>query len=119
MKYMIEQDIIGNVKKQSKVMAKLMEGLLKKHNCLRQGRQIGLFGAFDIIDKDGQLIQRQFHDPTPEVVNKFKLKLRENGVFMWVRAPVLHIAPPLIITEKELTENFAKISDALTIMDHE
>lgn len=37
---------------------------------------------------------------------------------MWVRAPVLHIAPPLIINEKELNENFAKIDDALTVMDH-
>lgn len=48
----------------------------------------------------------------------FKKKLLENGIFMWVRSPVLHIAPPLIITEKELNECMDKIDDALTVMDH-
>ena len=117
MRYMVEQDIVGNVKKLEKVMAKRMEELLKKHNCLRQGRLRGLFGAFDMVGKDGQLIQRQFQDPNPDVVLDFKKRLLENGVFMWVRAPALHIAPPLIITEEELNENFDKIDDALHIMD--
>jgi 4-aminobutyrate aminotransferase-like enzyme len=51
-------------------------------------------------------------------VNKFKKRLLENGIFMWVRAPVLHIAPPLIITEQELNSALDKIDDALTVMDH-
>jgi len=37
-------------------MIKRMNELLKKHNCLRQGRVRGLFAAFDIVGKDGQLI---------------------------------------------------------------
>jgi 4-aminobutyrate aminotransferase-like enzyme len=37
---------------------------------------------------------------------------------MWVRAPVLHIAPPLIITEVELNDAFDKIDDAMKVMDH-
>lgn len=37
---------------------------------------------------------------------------------MWVRAPVLHIAPPLIINETELNYAMDKIDDALTVMDH-
>lgn len=60
MKYMIDNDIIGGVKKMEKVLSKRMTDLLSKHNCLRQGRVRGLFGAFDLVGKDGQLIQRQF-----------------------------------------------------------
>jgi len=54
----------------------------------------------------------------PEVVKQFKKKLLENGIFQWVRPPVLHIAPPLIITEKELNHAFDQIDDALHVMDH-
>lgn len=118
MKYMVEKDVVGHVKKMEKVLSKRMDGLLQKHNCLRQGRVRGLFGAFDLVGKDGQLIQRQFQDPNPEAVLKFKKRLLENGIFMWVRAPVLHIAPPLIITEQELNTAMDKIDDALTVMDH-
>jgi hypothetical protein len=32
---------------------------------------------------------------------------------MWVRAPVLHIAPPLVITEVELNDAFDRIDDAM------
>ncbi|KAL4431534.1 hypothetical protein ABPG74_017239 [Tetrahymena malaccensis] len=117
-KYMLEQNICDHVKQLEKVMVKRMDELINKHNCLRQGRVRGLFGAFDIVGADGQLIQRNFSDPTPEPVLKFKKRLLENGIFQWVRAPVLHIAPPLIITEKELNHAFDMIDDALKVMDH-
>lgn len=118
MKYMVEQDVVGHVKKMSKVMEKHMDNMLKKHNCLRQGRIRGLFGAFDIVGKDGQLIQKLFSDPAPPVIGEFKKRLLKNGIFMWVRSPVLHIAPPLIITEKELNTAFEGIDDALKVLDH-
>jgi taurine--2-oxoglutarate transaminase len=118
MKYMVDHDVVGHVQKMSKVMESRMEGLLKKHNCLRQGRIRGLFGAFDLVGKDGQLIQRQFQDPNPPVIADFKKKLLQNGIFMWVRPPVLHLAPPLIITEKELNDAIDGIDDALKVLDH-
>lgn len=118
MKYMVDKDVVGHVKQMEKVLARRMEQLLQRHNCLRQGRVRGLFGAFDLVGKDGQLIQRLFQDPNPEPVLKFKKRLLENGIFMWVRAPVLHIAPPLIISEAELNTAMDKIDDAMTVMDH-
>ena len=60
MRYMVEHDIVGHVKKMEKVMDKRMKELLSKHNCLRQGRLRGLFGAFDLVGADGQLIQAKF-----------------------------------------------------------
>jgi adenosylmethionine-8-amino-7-oxononanoate aminotransferase len=50
---MVEHDIVGHVKKMEKVMDKRMNELLAKHNCLRQGRLRGLFGAFDLVGADG------------------------------------------------------------------
>lgn len=118
LKYMVEKDICSHVKKMEKVMEKRMDEMLKKHNCLRQGRIRGLFGAFDLVGADGQLIQKNFQDPNPQKVLDFKKKLFENGVFMWVRAPVLHLAPPLIVTEPELNDALNRIDDALKVLDH-
>ena len=114
----MDNNICKNVKKLEKVMKKRMDELLTKHNSLRQGRLTGLFGAFDIVGKDGQLIMKNFSDPAPESVHNFKKKLFENGIQTWVRSPVLHIAPPLIITETELNDMFDRLDDALKALDH-
>ena len=90
-----------------------MNELMLKHNSLRQGRVKGLFGAFDLVGPDGQLVQRLFSDPPGEKIQKFKAKLLENGIFTWVRPPVFHLAPPLVITEAELNEAFNRVDDAL------
>jgi len=118
MKYMVEHDVVGHVQKMSKVLEGHMEKLLKKHNCLRQGRIRGLFAAFDLVGKDGQLIQRMFQDPNPPVIGEFKKKLLQNGIFAWVRPPIMHLAPPLIITEEELNDAISRIDDALKVLDH-
>jgi taurine--2-oxoglutarate transaminase len=52
-RYMLEKDICGHVKKMEVIMKKRMEELMKKHNCLKQGRVKGLFGAFDLVGADG------------------------------------------------------------------
>lgn len=77
-----------------------------------------MFGCFDLVDKNGQPIQKSVSAPIPEKVQKFKAKLLENGIFTWVRSPVFHLAPPLIIKENELNLAFDKIDDALKVLDH-
>ena len=115
---MLEKDICGHVKKMEPIMLKHMDRLIAKHNSLRQGRLKGLFGAFDLVGKDGQLIVKNFNDPVPPEVNKFKAKLHENGIQTWVRPPVFHLAPPLIINEAEIDDTFSRIDDALKELDH-
>lgn len=61
---------------------------------------------------------KQFSDPVPEQVGRFKSKLLDNGIFTWVRPPVFHLAPPLIINEKELNHACDMVDDALKQLDH-
>lgn len=116
-RYMMDNNICGHVRKMEKVMKKRMDQIIAKHNCIRQGRVRGLFGAFDIIGSNGQLIMRNFSDPAPPQINKFKARLLQNGIQTWVRPPVMHLAPPLIITETELNDAFDKVDDALQELD--
>ncbi len=61
---------------------------------------------------------KQFSDPVPESIHKFKAKLFENGIQTWVRPPVFHLAPPLIINEHELNDALNRVDEALNVLDH-
>ena len=52
-----------------------------------------------------------------EVMNKVGAKLRELGLYTFVRWGYIFIAPPLIVTEAEIDEGLAIISEALRIAD--
>jgi taurine--2-oxoglutarate transaminase len=52
-KHMVENKICDHVKQMEKVMQKRMDELISKHNCIRQGRVRGLFGALDLVGADG------------------------------------------------------------------
>jgi taurine--2-oxoglutarate transaminase len=51
------------------------------------------------------------------VMNKVAAKLRELGMYTFVRWSYIFIAPPLIITKEQIDEGLAIISEALKIAD--
>ncbi len=51
------------------------------------------------------------------VMNKVAAKLRELGMYTFVRWNFVFIAPPLSITKKQIDEGLAMISEALSIAD--
>jgi taurine--2-oxoglutarate transaminase len=51
------------------------------------------------------------------VMNKVAAKIKELGMYTFVRWGYIFIAPPLIITKEEVEEGLAIISEALKIAD--
>jgi len=51
-------------------------------------------------------------------MNKVAAKLRELGLYTFVRWSYIFIAPPLCITKDQIDEGLAIISEALLIADH-
>jgi taurine--2-oxoglutarate transaminase len=51
------------------------------------------------------------------VMNKVSAKLRELGMHTMVRWSFIFIAPPLCVTEEQIDQGLAMISEALTIAD--
>ena len=47
----------------------------------------------------------------------FKKALMDNGIFGFVRPPMLHSAPPLVINEAELRDGFSRVDAALDVLD--
>ena len=60
---------------------------------------------------------KNFNSPPPDNVQRLKKKLLQNGILMWVRAPVFHICPPLVISEDELNDAMDRVDDALAELD--
>ena len=52
-------------------------------------------------------------------VAPFKRALSDEGLFGLVRPPLLHTAPPLVISEAELRDGFGRLDRALGVLDEQ
>jgi adenosylmethionine-8-amino-7-oxononanoate aminotransferase len=116
MKHLIKEDLVNHSKAMEPVMIEGLQMLVDNHTSIRQARAKGMFGCIDIVGEDGQLIQMLHEKPSDKFV-QFRKKLLELGIFGLVRPPLFHCAPPLISTEAELREGFAKIDEAFKVLD--
>lgn len=115
-KHIVQTKMPENAKSLQPVMMEEIQKLVEKHDCVKQGRCIGLFGCIDLQGKDGRSIQ-QLSAPSPPSVNQFRKALRDHGLIALFRPPLLHCCPPLVITEAELRDGFQRLSAALETLD--
>lgn len=103
-------NIEENVAKQGIVLGKILKEFADKHDCVGEVRQIGLFSAIEIVrDKKGTPIV-SFNSDSEGIMPKIIEMLMKDGFFTYSHENMIVIAPPLIISEKELIE-------AMQIMD--
>jgi adenosylmethionine-8-amino-7-oxononanoate aminotransferase len=115
-KYLIKEDIIGHVQRLSPVMEDCMKTISENHPCIKQYRNIGLFGCFDTHSPDGSNPQLQ-HTAVDKAFVEYKKAYTANGLMGLLRPPHLHVAPPLVITEDELLDGFERQDKALYTLD--
>jgi len=104
-------DVPGNVKAVGKVLGELLEDIAKKHVCVGQVRYIGLFSVIELVKNQAthEPIVAFNNDPDG-LMNKITGMLKTEGFSTYGHENMLIVAPPLVITEKELR-------DAMKIMD--
>ena len=108
-----EYDRLGieeNVAKQGKVLEDILKGYQEKHPCVGEIRRIGLFSAMEIVKDDKGTPIVEFNDDPEGIMPKIIGMLMNEGFFTYAHENMIVVAPPLIITEEELT-------DAMKIMD--
>ncbi|NOY47027.1 MAG: aminotransferase class III-fold pyridoxal phosphate-dependent enzyme [Chlorobi bacterium] len=97
-----------------------VEKLKKKHKSIGDFRNTGLLGCIELVKN------RKTKEPiTPwnaapkdmEVTNKMAAKIRELGMFTFVRWNFIFIAPPLNVSKSEVDEGLKIISQAIAIAD--
>ena len=116
LKYLIKNDVIANVERLAPVLEEGMKTIANNHPSIKQYRAIGMFGCFDAQNPDGTSPQMQ-HEPVNQAFMEYKKAYNEAGLIGLMRPPLLHVAPPLIITEDELLDGLERQDKALDTLD--
>lgn len=117
-----EDDLIENASKMGKYLDTQVEKLKQKHPSICDWRNTGLLGCLELVkNRKTKEPMAPFNAKPDEMVvmNKVAAKLKELGMYTFVRWSYVFIAPPLIITKEQIDEGLAIISEAIKIADEE
>src|SRR6202012_2318156 len=100
-----------------------LEALKEKHPSIGEVRGIGMFWAVELVKnrktKAGFNTMADKVAGTPLLVDKVAAKMMASGVYMQAWVSHFVIAPPLIISEKEIDAGVAAFDEALAVADAE
>jgi taurine--2-oxoglutarate transaminase len=97
-----------------------IEELKKKHPSIGDWRNKGLLGCLELVkNRTTKEPMAPFNAKPDEmaIMNKVSTRIRELGMYTFVRWNFVFIAPPLCITKAEVDEGLAIISEAIKIAD--
>lgn len=119
-KIMEEENMIENAAKMGTYIEQQVEKLKEKHPSIGDFRNTGLLGCIELVKnrKTKEPVTPWNAKPTEmEVTNKMAAKVRELGMFTFVRWNWIFIAPPLCINKVEIDEGLDIISKVISIAD--
>ncbi len=113
-------NLFDNTVKMGKYIEEQVEKMKAKHPSIGDFRNTGLLGCIELVKN------RKTKEPTTpwnakpdqmEASNKIAAKIRELGMFTFVRWNYIFVAPPLIINKEQVDEGLDIISQAISIAD--
>jgi taurine--2-oxoglutarate transaminase len=115
-----DDDLISNAAAMGKYIDEQVEKLKQKHPGIGDWRNTGLLGCLELVkNRKTKEPMAPFNAKPDEMVvmNKVAARLKELGMYTFVRWSYIFIAPPLCITKEQVDEGLAMISDAVSIAD--
>jgi taurine--2-oxoglutarate transaminase len=92
----------------------------QQHPSIGDFRNTGLLGCLELVKDRATKTPMARFNAGPEVMtvmNKVAAKLKQLGMYAFVRWNYVFIAPPLCITKEQIDEGLAMISEAVSIAD--
>jgi len=117
-----DDHLIENAAAMGKYLDSQIEKLKQKHPSIGDWRNMGLLGCLELVKNRNTKEPMAPFNAKPEemtVMNKVAAKLKELGMYTFVRWSYIFIAPPLIITKEQIDEGLKIISEAIEIADRE
>jgi taurine--2-oxoglutarate transaminase len=115
-----DDHLIANAAAMGKYINEKVELLKKKHRSIGDFRNTGLLGCIELVkDRTTKEPMAPFNAKPDEMVlmNKVAAKIKELGMYTFVRWSYIFIAPPLTVTKEQIDEGLAIISEAIAIAD--
>jgi len=115
-----DENLIENAAEMGRYVAEQAELMKQKHPCIGDFRTTGLLGCFEIVKNRATKEPMAPFNAKPEemaVMSKVGAKIRELGMYTFVRWSYVFVAPPLCVTKEQVDEGLAIISEALKIAD--
>ena len=115
-----DDKLIENAAKMGSYLDQQIDVLKSQHPSIGDWRNTGLLGCLELVkDRKTKEPMAPFnanHDQM-EVMNKVAARIKELGMYTFVRWNYIFIAPPLIVTKMEIDQGIAIISEALKLAD--
>lgn len=115
-----DDNLIANAVAMGKYVEQQVEKLKQKHPSIGDFRNTGLLGCIELVKNRKTKEPMAAFNAKPhemDVMNKVAAKIRELGMYTFVRWSYIFIAPPLIVTKAQIDEGLAIISEAISIAD--
>ena len=115
-----DDHLLENAAAMGKYIESRVEDMKKIHPSIGSFRNTGLLGCIELVkNRDTKEPMAPFNAKPDEMVvmNKVAAKIKELGMYTFVRWGYIFIAPPLTVTKEEIEEGLAIISEAIKIAD--
>jgi taurine---2-oxoglutarate transaminase len=115
-----DDGLIENAEAMGKYVDSRIEELKKKHPSIGDWRNKGLLGCLELVkNRKTKEPMAPFNAKPDEmaVMNKVAAKIKELGMYTFVRWSYVFIAPPLSVTKEQIDEGLKIISQAINIAD--
>jgi len=115
-----EDNLIENAAAMGSYVTAQVELLKQKHPSIGNFRTTGLLGCLELVkNRTTKEPMAPFNAKPDEmiVMNKVAAKIKELGMYTFVRWSYIFICPPLIVTKEQINEGLDIISKALLIAD--
>jgi len=115
-----DDHLIENAVAMGKYIEKRVEEMKAQHPSIGDFRNTGLLGCIELVkNRTTKEPMAPFNAKPDEmaVMNKVAAKIKELGMYTFVRWGYIFIAPPLCITKEQVDEGLEIISEAIAIAD--
>ncbi|MGI4874132.1 MAG: aminotransferase class III-fold pyridoxal phosphate-dependent enzyme [Janthinobacterium lividum] len=115
-----EDNLLENTRQMSRYLDQRIAEMTRQHPSIGDWRNTGLFGCLELVKNRATKEPMAPWNAAPDqmaIMNEVAAKIKELGMYTFVRWNYIFIAPPLCINKGELDEGLAIIAEALEIAD--
>jgi len=115
-----DDNLIENCVAMGQYVNEQVELLKLKHPSIGDFRNTGLLGCIELVKNSKTKEPMAPFNAKPDemtVMNKVAAKIKDLGMYTFVRWSYIFIAPPLCVTKEQIDEGLAIISEAIQIAD--